>query len=507
MKVLRSPLPFASVAVLVAACSSDGGSADESTYTREKLLDPATCNECHQQHYTEWSGSMHAYSSTDPIFRAMNQRGQEETKGELGDFCVKCHAPMAVAEQATTDGLNLDSLPKELQGVTCYFCHQATDVADTHNNPLLLANDTTMRGGIKDPVPFKAHKSEYSPLLDGQDSDNSSKMCGSCHDISVPAHFSGAAADVPLEQTYAEWTQTTFAVPGKQRFSCGDCHVGADLDGPQPVANPPNSKVTMPVRSKRHQHLFFAIDTAFGDFPCTPGDTSCPDKAQQTPRVQDGIDKSVRVQLCVQNPGGAIALEVENLLAGHNMPSGASHDRRMWAEVHVFDGDKDVYQAGVVGEGQSAAAANAASIAAGFAKIPFMSFWDKATKMDGTEAHMFWDVANIRRDSIPGQQPGFQPTIVNYKNFSIGAQTTHVAVPKKVTATLWLEPVGLDVIDDLIGTGHLPDDSIRKAMPRYAMIPTRVLDPSATATITWTHEATQFRSDQLECVQTTPKAN
>ena len=51
---------------------------------------------------------MHAFASRDPVFRAMNQRGQRETNGELGDFCVKCHAPMAVLDKQTTDGLNLD---------------------------------------------------------------------------------------------------------------------------------------------------------------------------------------------------------------------------------------------------------------------------------------------------------------------------------------------------------------------------------------------------------------
>ena len=27
----------------------------------------------------------------------MNKRGQRETNGALGTFCLKCHAPMAVA--------------------------------------------------------------------------------------------------------------------------------------------------------------------------------------------------------------------------------------------------------------------------------------------------------------------------------------------------------------------------------------------------------------------------
>ena len=64
---------------------------------------------------------MHAYASTDPVFLAMNQRGQRETNGELGSFCVQCHAPMALRTGATTDGLNLKTLPEHLQGVTLFL--------------------------------------------------------------------------------------------------------------------------------------------------------------------------------------------------------------------------------------------------------------------------------------------------------------------------------------------------------------------------------------------------
>src|SRR5512139_748991 len=73
----------------------------------EELQDPATCMECHPQHYQQWSGSMHAYAAEDPVFVAMNARGQRETQGKLGTFCLACHAPMAVA-LGLTNGENFD---------------------------------------------------------------------------------------------------------------------------------------------------------------------------------------------------------------------------------------------------------------------------------------------------------------------------------------------------------------------------------------------------------------
>ena len=102
----------APAAALLALSVAAGGCGDfdRPTLTRQELLDPETCQDCHPDHYREWSGSMHAYASDDPVFLAMNQRGQRETGGELGDFCVKCHAPMAVLEGATTDGLDMASV-------------------------------------------------------------------------------------------------------------------------------------------------------------------------------------------------------------------------------------------------------------------------------------------------------------------------------------------------------------------------------------------------------------
>src|SRR5258705_940239 len=145
-------------------------------------MDPRRCMTCHGAHYTQWSGSMHAYAADDPVFRAMNARGQRETDGGLGTFCVNCHAPMAVRTGATRDGLNLAELPAHLRGVTCFYCHSVDAVQGTHDNPLHLADDLVMRGGIADPFATSAHKAAYSPLHDRQRPE-SSTLCGSCHDI------------------------------------------------------------------------------------------------------------------------------------------------------------------------------------------------------------------------------------------------------------------------------------------------------------------------------------
>src|SRR6185312_13253219 len=139
---------------------------------------------CHPQHSAQWAASMHAYASEDPVFLALNRRGQREA--HLGTFCVKCHAPMAVA-LGLTDGTNFDpaKLPAAARGVTCYFCHDVAKVEGDHNNGLQLALDDVMRGGVLDPASNDAHRSQFDDQM--ASASNDSRMCGSCHDVVTPA--------------------------------------------------------------------------------------------------------------------------------------------------------------------------------------------------------------------------------------------------------------------------------------------------------------------------------
>ena len=85
---------------------------------------------------------MHAYAAKDPVFVALNQRGQRETDGALGDACVQCHAPVALAAGLTTDGTNLADLPDHLGGVTCAWCHRVDAVTGDHNAALSVDADS-----------------------------------------------------------------------------------------------------------------------------------------------------------------------------------------------------------------------------------------------------------------------------------------------------------------------------------------------------------------------------
>jgi hypothetical protein len=445
---MRRALAFV---LLALACSSEDAEPGETTLSRDELMDPETCKDCHADAYREWSGSMHAYAADDPVFLAMNRRGQEETAGELGDFCVQCHAPMAVREGATTDGLNLAEVPQKLKGVTCYFCHDAKEVTGTHNAPIALAGGTTMYGPFSNAVKNGVHRSSHSKLMDRRHAE-SAAFCGACHDIKTKSP--PAPAEVHLERTFAEWQGTVFAKePEAGGLRCGSCHmpsrdgVAADFSG---------------VGLRRiHSHAMPGVDLALGPFP---------ELDAQKALVEEALDQTLRYEVCVRQLPGAATLHVtlENISAGHNWPSGAAQDRRVWAEVAAFDGATLLYESGNVPPGQAATT---------FVDPDLWLIRDRALDENGAEAHMFWDIASIEANTIPGavtfdpKHPDYLLTHVPHRYPIDGAQTIPGA-PDRVTLKVWMEPIGLDVLDDLVASGHL-QQVVRDAMPRHALLTNR----------------------------------
>jgi len=315
------------------------------------LEDPNTCAECHMQHFTQWSGSMHAYASDDPVFLAMNKRGQRDTQNQLGKFCLQCHAPMAVALGLATDDNAADfdptTLPPQARGITCYFCHNVKKVQADHNNGLVVALDQTMRGGVHDPVDSPAHDSTYDKQMDSYT--NNSVECGSCHDVVTPR-------GVALERSYTEWQATVFATDDPAKHlprTCSACHMQTD-----PNTTVIADKQGLNVKSRQnsfHLHTWPAIDQAMIDFPETPA---------QAAGIKDILDPALTIVgprpvaggappggICL-DPPGLLTVRMDTINLGHMYPSGAAQDRRAWLEVIAYDaGGTVLFTSGNVPDG------------------------------------------------------------------------------------------------------------------------------------------------------------
>ncbi len=434
--------------LLVTACG-DGRSPNEPSATyldRETLMDPATCATCHPNQYAEWAGSMHAYASDDPLFVAMNARGQREAN--IGSFCVNCHAPMAVRTGATSDGLNLAELPAKLKGVTCFFCHTVNEVTGSHDNPLTLAADTTMRGEYTDPVANTAHPSTPSTLHD-RDRLESATLCGACHDI-VNGH--GAH----IERTFAEWKDTVFSheVVGQ---TCGQCHMD-ESKNLQPAADAPG------VFARRtHSHSFPAVDVPL---------TGAPNDELKA-SVQSFLDTALQSAVCVRGAGAVTDLRVilDNVAAGHSFPSGSAQDRRAWVEVAAYAGEARIYSSGAVPAGTSVTELEDPDV---------WSMRDCLLDESGAPTHDFWGAASVETNLLPGQATFDQTDPRYYQSHVVQKYPRDEngflsAYPDRVTVSLKLAPFGLDVFDDLVASGDLIDtdtytvSELRDALAAYTL--------------------------------------
>lgn len=408
---------------------------------RDQLMDPKQCGTCHPRHYEEWAGSMHAYAADDPVFVAMNKRGQRETGGKLGAFCVQCHAPMAVREGATTDGLNLAELPSKLKGVTCYFCHNAVDVGEHFNNDVRLANDTTMRASLDSPATSTAHAVGYSPLLDGNRRE-SATLCGSCHDVVTPA-------GVHLERTFEEYKGSLFARQEAGFESCAGCHMPGRSGRAAEVA-------FAPVRTV-HEHLWPGVDIALSPFA---------DRARQQRAVECELAFNTRIRSIEYDGLGTFTIYSETQ-AGHRQPSGAAQDRRMWLEVVAYDArDNVVFESGRFGDGESVDIA------------PFDPRYDPQLALyrdwfydaEGNATHDFWKAAPSSAHPDGYEALTLPFTINPSVPHTLGARYT-IARHKEIarmTVRLRMQPIGRDVLIDLVRSGEL-DPSVVDSMPTFTL--------------------------------------
>jgi hypothetical protein len=411
--------------LLPAACGKDAGGGDKPGLSRAQLIDPENCRTCHSSHLEEWAGSMHAYASDDPVFLAMNRRGQRETAGALGDFCVRCHAPLAVRDGLTHDGLNLAQVPAAFKGVNCYFCHSIEGVTGAHDSALDVGKTIDMLGPIGDPAPNAAHGSRRSPFLDSSRTE-AAGACGSCHDIVNP----GGTA---IERTFAEWKDSAFSRTSIG-LGCAACHMPG-RDGAAATGAAPTRRV--------HDHRMAGVDVAVTPFPDIPA---------QRRAIDESLGTTVQTALCLDDVSNKIHVLVDNVGAGHKWPSGAASDRRVWVEVTASLQGKVIYQSGVVPPGGALTTLGDPDL-----WLIRDCLFDPADK----EVHMFWEAAKFTSNLLPTTplpMPGMPPTRLGHQRWELprpDSTRTLPAVPDRMNARVFIQPIGQDVLDDLVKTGDL----------------------------------------------------
>jgi hypothetical protein len=196
-----------------------------------------SCAKCHPKHYEEWRFSSHAYSSISPMFQRFEQAMQDLTRGTVGSFCFRCHAPVATQLEVPPSTSILDAPQVIREGITCVACHRVNESywltqGDRRIEP---GNEYAPMYGTSDGQGIHKAASRASELKlklspdekgPGQPLHTSggffeqltkSDFCASCHQVAVHP-------GIWLEIVHAQFR----AGPAHARgVTCQDCHMGA----------------------------------------------------------------------------------------------------------------------------------------------------------------------------------------------------------------------------------------------------------------------------------------
>jgi len=300
----------------------------------EDFSSASTCEECHPQHYSEWSSSFHARSFSGPIFMEM-WSGEKNHHPQTGTmFCVQCHAPAAFVTGYPLDGIESVSdlensdIPEIIkEGVSCDICHSMVDkspsiftqdhpvaVAQYYLNPDKSVKYGSMQNSECNTDPILGHTDcVFLPIF------NSSSSCKPCHDQFI--------REMPIETTFSEWNNHPGLSMGGD--SCQDCHMPKNGNHSSHYFPGVDVLFYNEITDSTHYHqvvdlLKTAVVVSFEYY----------DGLENVPYIDDG---TMYLPIKIKNE------------TGHNLPSGTTFFREAWLEVLVqtVSGDT-VYQKGVL---------------------------------------------------------------------------------------------------------------------------------------------------------------
>lgn len=366
--------------------------------------------------------------------------------------CADCHAPGILGKAG---GRNLhDAVGTAFDaGNHCDVCHKARDVdldapagvagALVLQRPREKQSDEpnaklvpVMFGPLPD-VPNEFMGGSYQPKF------STSDLCGACHGLHQEALVPGSALDparwpdgLPIHDTYAEWKESSWNTPGTP---CQFCHMPPDDTGLQSsidVANAENASITFgflrpPERIRKH--IFRG-------------------PLEGSPRLIDGalnVVLATSVDAGGGTPSVTATVTVQNLLAGHAVPTGepmrslvlvvrAEGCAQAWtatAGATIQDG-AGAFATGVVGAGVSPAGAALAWVQGAAAAKPGMRV--RAARPTGelddyTGIGYFADPALLPEDKgLPIFAPAGEATVIGAANGEVALDAALALLPGDV---------------------------------------------------------------------------
>ena len=317
---------------------------------------------CHPREFSEWAGSLHAIADRDLVYEKTVEANEHIVRDpEQGRFCEGCHAPNQMLTGRVTSLAAVAPTEALSEGVACISCHTAVHAEpETGNGALTLAygraeTDSQQPQGAALLADPRAHLAAFA-APDTAALVKSADLCGACHTEIYDLSMSKAEVPQAVQSTFTEWRDSWY---GKNGVTCQDCHMAAD-----PAAQITALRAGKPVKPERISHRFIGTnhlmaDPGLGDTRSLlrggllPGMDSAGDAAtlaEQSRQTEAFLRAAAGLDLRAQRLTGdrlSLDIAVQNLGAGHNLPTGVNDQKHMWLEITLTDAqDRVVYQSG-----------------------------------------------------------------------------------------------------------------------------------------------------------------
>lgn len=331
-----------------------------------KLIDPkviqsaAECATCHQREFEEWAPSLHAIAGRDNIYeRAVEANEDLHRDGvEKARFCEGCHAPGEVLAGRTNRFKSVMPSDAETEGITCVMCHTAIHADPEQGNGALTLAVNSGADQLSGALILAAPR-DHARAFGGADTNTliaKSDFCGACHTETYDSSMSKAESQQHVQTTFAEWRDSWYA---RNNVTCQDCHMA-----PDPASYVRQIRAGDLSKPERYSHNFVGanylmFDTSLGSAltflrgGLLPGLSDVRNTQlieAQGRATRDLLRSAAGLDLRQQELVDGhlkLVVAVQNLGAGHNLPTGVIDQKYMWLEVAVTDGaGQEVYRSG-----------------------------------------------------------------------------------------------------------------------------------------------------------------
>ena len=323
------------------------------------------CKSCHSEIFNQWANSNHKnLVESNPYYMVMEAIAGEVEGEKFKQWCMSCHNPSALTTglTRTSHSMNDNSLSNTLfekdaktlvdtyekhgnsrleEGVSCLTCHRITDATSQGNASYSIELTNRKKypfeddeSTIKEYLGHKfinakpnVHKESYmKPLY------KDSKYCASCHDETSPV------TNKQIVSTFKEWEASPYnnKEDKTKNKSCIDCHMTYLQDDKfEPLKGVSTDGGVVKNDVKVH---YFA---GSNHFLAGLKDKENEEQILQLLRTSAKLDVDIK--------DNQIHVGVENVGAGHHLPTGVADFRELWLDITIKDAnDKIVFSSGKV---------------------------------------------------------------------------------------------------------------------------------------------------------------